>query len=255
MAEMAQRWDPELYQNQHSFVFEFGQAAVEWLAPKGGERILDIGCGTGQLTAQLAEYNAEVTGLDRSTDMLEQARRNFADLRFELDDAASFNFPEPFDAVFSNAVLHWVRDADAVAACVSRVLKPGGRFVAEFGGKGNCAELIAAARSAGNALGRRVEHPWYFPGIAEYAAVLEAAGLEVVSAMLIDRPTKLEAGGIRQWMAMFGEYLLSEVPDSEKERFFQWMESAAHPSLYRDGHWWVDYRRLRIRAIKPTARF
>jgi SAM-dependent methyltransferase len=255
MAEMEQRWDPDLYQNQHSFVYEFGQAAVEWLAPKGGERILDIGCGTGQLTAQLAESGADVTGLDRSAEMLAQARHNFPGLSFELGDAASFTFPEPFDAVFSNAVLHWVRDADAVAACVSRVLKPNGRFVAEFGGKGNCAELIAAARSAGNALGRRVEHPWYFPGIAEYAAVLEAAGLEVVSAMLIDRPTKLEAGGIRQWMAMFGEYLLSEVPESDQDRFFQWMESAARASLYRDGHWWVDYRRLRIRAIKPAARF
>jgi trans-aconitate methyltransferase len=256
MAKMEQHWDPDLYQNQHSFVFEFGQAAVEWLAPKGGERILDVGCGTGQLTAQLAESGAEVTGLDRSAEMLDQATRNFPGLRFELGDAAQFTFPEPFDAVFSNAVLHWVRDADAVAACVSRVLKPGGRFVAEFGGKGNCSELIAAARSAGNALGRRVEHPWYFPGIAEYAAVLEAAGLEVVAAMLIDRPTKVEGGdGLRQWMKMFGDYLVSEVPEQETGRFFELMENAARPALFRDGHWWVDYRRLRIRAIKPAARF
>jgi trans-aconitate methyltransferase len=253
---MEQRWDPDLYQNQHSFVFEFGQAALEWLAPKGGERILDVGCGTGQLTAQVAEGGAEVIGLDRSAEMLEQARRNFPALRFEEGDAASFTFSEPFDAVFSNAVLHWVRDADAVAACVSRVLKPGGRFVAEFGGKGNCAELIAAARSAGGAMGRRVEHPWYFPGIGEYANVLESAGLEVVAAMLIDRPTRIEGhDGLRQWMEMFGDYLLSDVPDGEKDRFFERMEASGKRALFRDDSWWVDYRRLRIRAIKPAARF
>ena len=248
---MAQQWDPRLYQEQHSFVYEFGQGAVEWLAPKAGERILDVGCGTGQLTAQLAECGAEVTGLDRSPEMLEQARRNFPSLRFELGDAASFTFSEPFDAVFSNAVLHWVRDADGVAACVSRGLKPGGRFVAEFGGKGNCAALIAAARAAGNSLGRRVEHPWYFPGIAEYAGVLESAGLEAVSAMLIDRPTRVEGGdGLRQWMRMFGDYLMSEIPAEEQDRFFDLMEERARPALFRDGHWWVDYRRLRVRAVR-----
>jgi trans-aconitate methyltransferase len=256
MAEMDQRWDPDLYQNQHSFVYEFGQGAVEWLAPKAGERILDVGCGTGQLTAQIAECGAEVIGLDRSPEMLEQARRNFPGLRFELADAASFRFSEPFDAVFSNAVLHWVRDADGVAACVASGLKPGGRFVAEFGGKGNCAELIAAARAAGSTLGRRVEQPWYFPGIAEYAGVLEPAGLEVVAAMLIDRPTKVAGeDGLRQWMTMFGDYLLNEVPAGDQSRFFEIMENEARGALFRDGQWWVDYRRLRIRALKPAPRF
>jgi trans-aconitate 2-methyltransferase len=250
-----QQWDPELYQQQHSFVWEFGQEAIQWLEPKRGERILDVGCGTGQLTASIADSGAEVIGLDRSAEMLEEARRNYPALRFELGDAASFSFPELFDAVFSNAVLHWVRDADGVAACVARVLKPGGRFVAEFGGKGNVAELVRAAKTAGTVLGRRVEHPWYFPGVAEYAGVVENAGLEVLTVALIDRPTKMEGDeGLTQWMRMFGQHLVMDVRASELDRFYQVMEEAARAALFRDGEWWVDYRRLRIKAWKPPAR-
>jgi trans-aconitate 2-methyltransferase len=247
-----QNWDPELYQQQHSFVWEFGQEAAAWLAPRAGERILDIGCGTGQLTAHIAGSGAEVIGLDRSGEMLDEARRNFPSIRFELGDAASFTFPEPFDAVFSNAVLHWVRDADGVAACVARVLKPGGRFVAEFGGKGNVAELVRAAKTAGRALGRRVEHPWYFPGVAEYSGVLEGAGLEVLTVSLIDRPTRLEGdAGLVEWMRMFGGHLLTDVQPAENDRFYELLEAAARPTLFREGAWWVDYRRLRIKAWKP----
>jgi trans-aconitate 2-methyltransferase len=254
-AKVDQRWDPELYQQQHSFVWEFGQEALEWLEPKAGERILDVGCGTGQLTARIAESGAEVVGLDRALEMLEEARRNFPNIRFEHGDAASFTFAEPFDAVFSNAVLHWVRDADAVAACVAHVLKPGGRFVAEFGGKGNVAELVRAAKKAGEALGCRVEHPWYFPGVAEYAGVVEAAGLEALTVALIDRPTKLDGGeGLANWMRMFGEHLLTDVAAAEQNRFYALMEEAARPTLFRDETWWVDYRRLRIKAWKPALR-
>lgn len=252
---MEQRWDPELYQQQHSFVWEYGEDVLSVLSPAPGERVLDIGCGTGQLTARIAERGAEVAGIDRSAGMIAEARANFPGIRFEQGDAASFAFPERFDAVFSNAVLHWVRDADAVAACVADVLKPGGRFVAEFGGRGNVAELVSAAKSAGAALGRRVEHPWYFPGVAEYAGVLESAGLEVLTAMLIDRPTKVEGGdGLRQWMRMFGGHLLADIPEAELDVFHERMEAAARPALYRDGAWWVDYRRLRIKAWKPPAR-
>jgi trans-aconitate 2-methyltransferase len=249
------QWDPELYQQQHSFVWEFGQEALEWLNPRKGERILDIGCGTGQLTARIAEAGAEVVGLDRSAEMLAEARRNFPHIRFEHHDAASFTFSEQFDAVFSNAVLHWVRDADAVAACVAHVLKAGGRFVAEFGGKGNVSEVVRAAKKAGAAMDKRVEHPWYFPGIAEYSGVLEAAGLEVLSVALVDRPTRLDGGeGLADWMRMFGEHLVTDVGASERDRFYQLMEDAARPALFREDAWWVDYRRLRIKAWKAPAR-
>jgi trans-aconitate 2-methyltransferase len=187
--------------------------------------------------------------------MLGEARRNFPNIRFEHGDAASFTFDEPFDAVFSNAVLHWVRDADAVATCVAHALKPGGRFVAEFGGKGNVAELVRAAKRAGAELGRRVEHPWYFPGVAEYAGVVETAGLEALTVALIDRPTRLDGGGgLANWMRMFGEHLLTDVAPGELDRFYALMEDAARPALFRDGAWWADYRRLRIKAWKPVSR-
>src|ERR1051325_4868475 len=129
-------WDAARYDSAYSFVWERGADLLALLAPQPGERILDLGCGTGHLTAKIAESGAEVVGLDHSTAMIEQARQNHPGLRFEWADAAEFGVPEPFDAVFSNGVLHWVqRPADA-AACVWRALKRGGRFVAEFGGKG-----------------------------------------------------------------------------------------------------------------------
>ena len=130
-------WDATTYQARHSYVFVHGENLVELLEPQPGERILDLGCGSGQLTAKIAESGAEVWGIDQSAEMIAEARRNFPDLQFEVGDAASFTVPKPFDAIFSNAALHWVKDAEGVAASVARALLPGGRFVLEMGGKGN----------------------------------------------------------------------------------------------------------------------
>src|SRR5262245_47515749 len=135
------QWDPALYQSSHSFVWERGRGLVELLAPQAGERILDIGCGTGQLTAEIAGAGAHVVGVDNSAAMIEQARANFPELRFEQADVRSLKFDHEFDAVFSNAVLHWVQQADTAAAVMSRALKPGGRMVVEFGGHGNTQAL------------------------------------------------------------------------------------------------------------------
>src|SRR5688572_11002406 len=134
---MSTAWSPQLYEGQHSFVWKYGADLLPLLAPQPGERIIDLGCGTGRLTAQIAESGAEVIGVDRSPEMIGQARQNFPKLRFLLADIASFESPEPADAVFSNAALHWVTDAEAAARNVARSLRPGGRFVAEFGGKRN----------------------------------------------------------------------------------------------------------------------
>jgi len=185
-------WDAARYQDKHSFVWRYGAGLLELLVPQPGERILDVGCGTGQLTAEIARCGAQVVGLDNSADMLADARKNFPELTFVPGDAARFDFPEPFDAVFSNAVLHWVKDADGAVGSIARALRPGGRFVAEFGGQGNIATVQAALRAV---LGPHADQqsPWYYPSIGEYSAVMERHGLEVRNASLFDRPTPLEA--------------------------------------------------------------
>jgi trans-aconitate methyltransferase len=251
---MAQQWNADLYQQSHSFVWESGSDLLGLLAPKAGERILDVGCGTGQLTAEIARSGAETIGIDSSAAMIAQARSNFPSLRFEVQDVRALAYEGEFDAVFSNAVLHWVQPADAAAAAIARALKPGGRFVAEFGGRGNVAEIVRAAEAAWPSVagGTALAHPWYYPGIAEYASVLEQSGLEVTFAVLFDRPTPLEGGsaGLSRWYEMFGAHWIAPLGPDRRAAFFAAAERIAAPKLQRDGSWNADYRRLRIVARK-----
>jgi trans-aconitate methyltransferase len=248
----AQTWNAALYEDRHAFVWQQAESLLELLQPAGGERILDIGCGTGHLTARLAEAGAELVGLDSSAAMLEQARASYPRLLFVQGDARDFAFDRPFDAVFSNAALHWITEAGSVVRCVHNCLRPGGRFVAEFGGRGNIAAIIAALREAARRTGVVLAEPlWYFPSITEYAGLLEASGLEVQLAMLFARPTRLEgADGLRAWVRMFAGATIDAVPPERREDFLSAMEDAAGPALSRDGVWHADYRRLRIMAVR-----
>ncbi len=243
-------WDAGLYKDRHSFVWKYGTSAVDLLAPRPGERILDLGCGTGHLTARIAEAGARVVGIDSSAEMIAEARRGFPGLRFEVADARDFALDEPFDAVFSNAVLHWVKPPERAVACIRRSLAPGGRFVAELGGRGNVAAIVASLEAASGAMGvEGWEHPWYYPSIGEYAALLESDGLEVAQAVLFDRPTPLEGeDGLRSWVTMFARDLVERVPPDGREEFFGRVEESARGTLHRDGAWFADYRRLRIVA-------
>lgn len=245
-----QSWNPDLYEDRHSFVWKLGSSLVELLAPEPQERILDLGCGTGQLTFQIAQTGAAVVGVDSSPAMVDESRRNYPHLRFELADAHELGPWEPFDAVFSNAVLHWIHDPDKVASSIAQALKPNGRLVAEFGGKGNVEKLTESIVNAARAvLGRNIPHPWYFPSIGQFAEVLESHGLEVVQAALIDRPTPLEGeDGLRNWVRMFGSHWLDPIPEERREEFFRRVEDESRPLLYRDGGWIADYRRLRVVA-------
>jgi trans-aconitate methyltransferase len=243
-------WDAKKYQTRHSYVFEYGQAVLDLLAAQPGEQILDLGCGSGQLTAAIAEAGAAVVGLDSSPEMLEEARSQHPGIEFRLGDAADFTLKAPVDAVFSNAALHWVKNADGAAACIRRALKPGGRLVAEFGGHGNVQSIVDALRSV---LGP-VETPWYYPSIGEYATLLERHGLEPRKAWLIDRPTVVDGeDGMEDWLAVFARDFVSHMDVQRKREAFHLVAERLRPTNYRGGAWTVDYRRLRVVAQKPGA--
>ncbi len=243
-------WNPSLYEDSHAFVWKLGSSVIELLAPKSGERILDVGCGTGQLTAEIAASAASVVGIDSSAAMIEEARRLYPQLEFHVADARDFKMEPAFDAIFSNAALHWIPEANSVAVCLSLALRPNGRLAIEFGGQGNVHFLTVALQQASQLiLGEAVHHPWYFPSIANYARVLEDNGFEVTQAALINRPTPLEGDdGLKNWVRMFGQHWLTRIPSAEHERFLNEVEAIAHPQLHQETGWIADYRRLRVHA-------
>ena len=242
------QWDVDLYQ-KHSFVFKYGTSLVEILDPQPGEVILDVGCGSGQLTAEISKFGARAIGFDADRSMVDRCQSEFSDLTFFCADAADFDIPDPVDAIFSNAALHWVTRAEAAVSSMARALKPGGRFVVEFGGKGNVARIV---RASNHVLGKAPEeNPWYFPSISEYSELLERNGIEVLSAHLFDRPTVLEQGpaGMANWLRMFGGILLQEVPVERKDQVIEEIVARLKnddDSMYDGENWTADYRRLRI---------
>ena len=243
--------DPKRYQAKHHYVTAAGADLVEVLDPQAGERILDVGCGTGQLSAQIAAAGAEVVGMDLSVEMVEAAHEQFPDLSFAVGDARDFSFAEPFDAVFSNAALHWVKSPEEVLACIVACLGPGGRFVAELGGARNVATISQELIGQLAARGFYPQSPWYFPSLGEYAQLVEKFGLRVAYASHFPRSTPLEGeSGLRDWMEMFAETLTVGVPPSMREELWDAVEDTVRPVLYSDGVWHADYWRLRIVAYK-----
>jgi trans-aconitate methyltransferase len=253
--QAGKEWNAKDYDQSYSFVWKYGADLIELLAPQPGERILDLGCGTGHLTARIAEMGAEVTGMDSSEEMVEKARGNYPNLSFERMDARSLPFAAEFDAVFSNAVLHWVKPPEQAVASIAKALRPGGRFVAEFGGKGNIKAIVDAVTESLHAAGVSNAgdlNPWYFPSIPEYSTLLERSGLETASAWLFDRLTPLEKGeaGMAGWLEMFGAAFLQAVPPERREAVIAEAEERMRPALFREGVWHADYRRLRVVAVR-----
>jgi len=246
------RWDSSLYDDKHSFVTRYGEDLLSLLAAQAGERILDVGCGTGHLTAAIAGTGAVAVGMDSSAEMLGKARESYPELEFFEADVRDFRVEAPFDAVFSNAALHWVTAAAEAAGCMARALKAGGRLVVEFGGKGNIGSIVEGVREAIREVsGRDQQHQWYFPSIAEYGAVLESAGFEVEAAWLFPRFTPLEGEtGIRDWIRMFRGGMIGPLSEAELDAVLGIAEERLRGVLYRDGRWHADYKRLRVCARK-----
>jgi trans-aconitate methyltransferase len=248
-------WNANLYDAKHAFVWKHGSDVVSLLAPQPGERILDLGCGTGHLTTQIAESGAHILGVDRSPEMIAAAQKSYPNLKFMIADATALPFHSEFDAVFSNATLHWIHEPERAIRSVWNALHPGGRFVAEFGGKGNIGRMQRAFDQVLEDLhlSRPGEiNPWYYPSVSEYATLLEQNKFEVRFMTLFDRPTALADGeaGMRNWIAMFASAYLAKVPPETREVFFQKVEGLLRPELFREGQWWADYRRLRFVAAK-----
>ena len=245
-----QQWDPAEYDRTARFVSDLGAPVLALLDPQPGERILDLGCGDGALTEVLVQRGAEVVGVDASPAMVDGARARGLDAR--CVDGHALDFDGEFDAVFSNAALHWMREPDDVLAGVARALRPGGRFVAELGGHG-CVAAVTVALVA--ALDRRgidgaARNPWYFPTAAGYRERLERAGFVVRSIELIPRPTILP-GDIRDWLTTFAQPFLAAVPATDRGDVLDETAARLRPVLCDErGIWTADYVRLRLAAAR-----
>ena len=246
-----QQWNPETYARNARFVSVLGAGVFELLAARPGERVLDLGCGDGALTEKLVAAGCRVIGIDSSAEQIGAARARGLDAR--RASAETLPFRAEFDAVFSNAALHWMRDAGAVVDSVHRALTPGGRFVAELGGAG-CVQtvrlaLIDAANRRG--LDGAALDPWYFPTEDAYRTLLEAHGFSVRTMMLFPRPTPLP-GDITDWLETFAQPFLGAVPPGERHAFLHEVRSAVKPALFEPASGWsADYVRLRFDARKP----
>lgn len=249
------KWNAELYDQKHSFVYQFGENVLETLDAKPGEHILDIGCGTGYLTQQIQNAGAIVKGTDYSPEMIAQAKVSYPDVAFEVADASNFNEAAKYDAIFSNAALHWVKNQDGMMDSVYKSLKPGGRFVAEMGGRGNVDKLIAATKQVLEQRGyykQAKTQVWYFPSLGEYTSRLEKHGFRVTYAIHFDRKTPLQDGdkGVAKWITMFAPLYLVGVPADKKEEMLKEVTTLLEPQYNDNGQWYADYKRLRFIAIK-----
>lgn len=244
-----QHWDATKYQQTASFVSAYGRDVVTLLAPQRGERILDLGCGDGTLALEIAEEGATVVGVDAAEDMVRKARAKGIDAHQASGDALSFQ--EEFDAVFSNATLHWIKDYEAVIQCVQKALKPGGRFVAEFGGANNIKRVADAMQQVFASTPDKYgtyNDPWFFPSVELYKAALEKHGFTVPYCELIRRDTPVK-NGVRAWLDLFANGITKHMSEETREQFLNETVELLKPELYSPAEgWWVDYVRLRFAA-------
>jgi len=251
---MSQFWNTKLYDGQHDFVAQFGTGIYAWLTPKKGEQILDLGCGTGDLTKKIQENGAAVTGVDSSLEMVNAAKVKFPTINFQQADARELPFTNSFDAVFSNAVLHWIPEKEKAIASIHQALKTGGRMVVEFGGKDNIQQMWTALKKELLQRGY-AEHAninfWYFPSIGEYTTLLEKQGFRVVKAAHFDRPTPLKGeDGMKNWFLMFTDNFFTGISASEKMAILEAVQTSLKATHFVDNGWVADYKRIRIVAVK-----
>lgn len=247
------QWDAEDYKQNFSFVPEYGEAVMDLLTVEKGSHVVDLGCGNGALTEQLAARGYDVLGVDASPEMLALARQSHPELSFAAGNALDFELEAPADAIFSNAVLHWI-DADRQQEMLDHIasqIRVGGQFVCEFGGK-DCAEAVhSTLTEVFAAHGLTYCRTFYFPTIGEYAPMMEAAGLRVRYAILFDRPTRQQTeDGLADWIRMFDKAPFEGVDPALADTMIQEAVERLRPVLYHDDAWYVDYTRIRFQCIR-----
>jgi SAM-dependent methyltransferase len=247
-----QRWDATDYATNARFVSDLGEPVLDLLDPQPGERVLDLGCGDGALTTRLVERGAIVVGVDASPDLLAAARARDLDAR--LMDVRALTFADEFDAVFTNAVLHWIPVLEPVLVGVHRALRPRGRFVGEFGGHGCLAAITTSLRAVAARRGVEIELPWHFPTPEDFEGRLASAGFEIVNVRLVPRPTALPSG-MAAWLRTFAGWAFERLPGEEREAAFAETVELLRPSLCDSrGRWTADYTRLRFAARRAEQR-
>ncbi|CAN5704816.1 class I SAM-dependent methyltransferase [soil metagenome] len=247
-------WNANLYDQKHDFVSKYGEDVINLLAPKKGEDILDVGCGTGDLAELVRASGANITGIDNSKEMIETAKAKYPLINFEIKAADNFQYDKKFDAVFSNATLHWVLEKEKAIDCIYNCLKPGARFVSEFGGKGNVYNIVNALKNTLIKYGfpeNANRQVWYFPSLSEYTSLLEQKGFRVTFAAHFDRDTLLkDDNGIINWLHMFGKSFLQGLDDKIIGEILSEVEQLVKPTNFKNNQWYADYVRLRVVAIK-----
>lgn len=255
MSDTTTKWKPKLYNEKHSFVYQYGEDLIKLLDPKATQRILDLGCGSGQLTSKISELAKETIGIDKSAEMIMDAKSKFPNIEFQVANAGNFRFSKKFDSIFSNATLHWVKNFKSAIACMYENLNPNGKVVLEFGGKGNVQIIVNELRNSLKMRGYNSQSNldlWYFPSIGEYSTELESAGFRVLLAEHYDRPTELadENSGIKDWLSMFAESFFIGVSENHIEEIKNEVQEKIKDKCFINGKWFADYKRIRIVAIK-----
>ncbi len=244
-------WNAQGYTDNFKFVHQYGEDVLNLLEVKEGMRILDLGCGNGTLTKRIADLGADAIGMDESKDMLEIARASYPELTFIQEDATRFKLSEPVDAIFSNAVFHWIEQQDALLEQVSNALKPNAYLVCEFGGYGNTETVQKVLREAFERRGLEYNNGFYFPTIGEYTPILERHQLKPVYANLFSRKTTLVGeDGMLDWINMFSKRPFQDINQTIAEEIKKEAVQNLKPLLYEDGVWYADYVRIRLKAQK-----
>lgn len=243
------QWNPKTYNKHTAFVSALALPVVDLLNPQQGEQILDIGCGDGTLAVEMESRGAKVIGVDMSAEMIEACECK--GIEAYVGSVTELPYGNAFDGVFSNAMLHWVKDARGAVQNIAKSLKHGGHFVCEFGGEGNAYALVSAMQEVferHDDFGE-FKNPWYFPSVKEYRALLESEGFRVEYIELIPRPTPMD--DIKNWLNIFTNGMTEHLHDAQRETFLQECEEILRPVLSSDEKgWMLDYVRLRVKATK-----
>ncbi len=246
------KWNSKLYDNAQAYVSEYGKDLLSFVPNNKDQKILDLGCGTGDLTNILHCSFENIIGIDSSAEMIAEARKKYPDVKFEVADGATMAYNEEFDVVFSNAVFHWIKAQTELHNGIYNSLKRDGLLVCEFGAKGNIAKISDAFNAALKEFGKEYVSPYYFPSDEAHSMLIESCGFEIEKLYSYDRPTPLPNGelGLRQWVSQFFSSDLLLFNKYQQERILQSVESMLQETMFIDGTWVADYRRLRVIAHK-----